>query len=121
MSSLGWSIVHLLGAMHRDVTCACWMEWFTGLQFCVRQQHSVNCHIEINVSFLCMLYKISANNSHPLNRFLVRFVPYTITKLAVVNLSCRFEVLRCHTEQFRCCLFPNINLAVAEQSVQVCL
>jgi hypothetical protein len=42
-----------------------------------------------NVSFLCMLYKIYANDSHPLNKFLVRFVPRSVTRLAVVNHPCR--------------------------------
>jgi hypothetical protein len=46
MFSLGWSIVRLFGDPQRAVTCACWMGWFTGLQFCVGPQHCVNCHIE---------------------------------------------------------------------------
>jgi hypothetical protein len=60
-----------------------------------------------NVSFLCMLYNIYANGSHPLNRFLVRFVPRRVTRLAVLNHPSRFEVLRCHTEQFKRCFLPS--------------
>jgi hypothetical protein len=63
-----------------------------------------------NVSFLYMLYKIYANGSHHLNRFLVRFVPCRVTRLAIVNHPSRFEMLQCHTEQFKCCFLPSTLL-----------
>lgn len=53
-----------------------------------------------------MLYKIFANGSHLLNRFMVKFIPGGVTRLVVVEYSCICEVLQYHTELFKC-LFLN--------------
>jgi hypothetical protein len=58
-----------------------------------------------------MLYKIHANDSHPLIRFLIKFVPRRVTRLSIVNHPCRLEMLRCHIDrQFKRCFLSSTLL-----------
>ncbi len=61
-----------------------------------------------NVSTVCMLYKIHANQFHPLNASIPNaFVPSRDTRLASDSYARCLQQVRCHTSQFQRSFIPS--------------